>query len=195
MTLIERDDRERAVEALCETYPETFFLNGRQRRPLKSNILQDIKADIAAHPDSELRFYNIECAIDWYCTHVGHHKCCSIAGVHRVDLKGNRVGTVTEKETREESEIAQELFDQTESRERPLYSYVVSSNDGPPAPKMLKVDTTLSNDGLITSIEQHLASLKTPAVLPEPKLQKELPRSVVLLLIDELKTLDARLTM
>jgi hypothetical protein len=57
------------------------------------------------------------------------------------------------------------------------------------------VDTTLSNDGLITSIEQHLATLKTLTGLPDPKLQKELSRSVVLLLIDELKTLDARLTM
>lgn len=105
---------------------------------------------------------------------------------------------MTEKEARDEDEIAKQLFAQIEARKR-SYSYVAPRNDGyvvPPALKTLKVDTTLSNDELITSIEQHVATLKTLTGLPDPKLQKELSRSVVLLLlVDELKTLDARLTM
>jgi hypothetical protein len=196
--LIDRDERDRAVEVLCEMYPKTFFSNPRQRRPLKHGILQDINADLAAHPDSELKFHDIEDTVDWYCSHVGYHRACSIAGTPRINLKGERVGTVTETEARDEDEITKQLFEQIEARKR-SYSYVAPSNGGyvaPPALKPLMVDTSLSNDGLITSIEQHLAALKTLLTsLPEPRLQKELSRPVVLLLIDELKTLDARLTM
>jgi ProQ/FINO family len=195
--LIDRDDRESAIEVLCETYPKTFFSNPRLRRPLKHGILQDINADLAEHPDSELKFHNIEAAVAWYCNHVGYHRCCSVAGTPRINLQGERVGTVTDKEAREEEQITKELFELIEDRKRP-YSYVAPNNrdyGAPPALKTLMVDTTLSNDGLITSIEQHLATLKTLTGLPDPKLQKELSRSVVLLLIDELKTLDARLTM
>ena len=197
MNIVERDDRERALEVLCETYPKAFFNNPRLRRPLKQGILQDIKADLAAHPDSELKFYNVDDAVDWYCSHVGYHKGSSVAGTPRINLKGDRAGTVTDKEARDEDEIAKQLFEQIEARKR-SYSYVAPSNSGyvaPPALKTLKVDTTLSNDELITSIEQHVATLKTLSGLPDPKLQKELSRSVVLLLVDELKTLDARLTM
>jgi hypothetical protein len=59
MNTFDRDDRERALEVLCETYPKAFFSNPRLRRPLKHDILHDIKADLAAHPDAELKFYNI----------------------------------------------------------------------------------------------------------------------------------------
>ena len=37
-----------------------------QRRPLKPNIVNDILKDIAANPDSELKYENIKDAIDWY---------------------------------------------------------------------------------------------------------------------------------
>ena len=52
----------------------------------------------------------------------------------------------------------------------------------------------MTNAELLASIEKHTATLKTLMVLPDPTMQKELSRPVVLLLIDELKTLDARLT-
>jgi hypothetical protein len=53
--LMERDDRDRAIETLCELYPKAFFENPRLRRPLKHDIAKDIKKEMAADPDSELR--------------------------------------------------------------------------------------------------------------------------------------------
>ena len=67
--LIDRDDRERAIEALCEAYPKAFFVEGRTRRPLKIGIEDDIKADLAKNSDSELRFYDIDDALEWYRRH------------------------------------------------------------------------------------------------------------------------------
>jgi sRNA-binding protein len=194
--MIDRDDRERAIEVLCETYPKAFFANPKLRRPLKHDIVKDIKADLAEHPDSELKFYDIDDAVDWYRSHVGYHHACAVAGTPRINLKGERAATVTAGEAREEGEIAQQIFDEIEARKR-KYAYVAPSNGGyvaSPALKTLKVDTTLNDDELLASIAQHVVTLKTLTGLPDPKVQKELSRSVVLLLIDELKTLDARLT-
>lgn len=39
MSIIEKDDRERAIEVLCETYPKAFFSKPRLRRPLKHGIV------------------------------------------------------------------------------------------------------------------------------------------------------------
>ena len=63
-----------------------------------------------------------------------------------------------------------------------------------PALKVLKVDATLGNDEMVASIEKHMTTLKMLMGLPDPTMQKELSRTVVLLLIDELRILDARLT-
>jgi hypothetical protein len=54
----------------------------------------------------------------------------------------------------------------------------------------------MNDDALLTAIERHLASLKAllSSELVDPSLRKELARPVLLLLLDELKTLDARLT-
>jgi hypothetical protein len=90
-----------------------------------------------------------------------------------------------------------ELFGQIEANKRTRgVSATVSRPATPPAPavKLLKVDTTLSDDELMVSVEKHMATLKTLRDLPDPVLQKELSRPVLLLLIDELKTLDARLS-
>ena len=65
------------------------------------------------------------------------------------------------------------------------------------APRVLKsvtVDTSLDDEGLLASIAAHVTTLKTLTGLPDPALQKQLSRTVVLLLIDKLKALDARLS-
>jgi ProP effector len=198
MSVMDRDDLERAIEALCEAYPKTFFMNPRLRRPLKLNIAKDVKADLATDPDSELKLYDIDQALEWYCSHVGYYKACSVAGAARINLAGTKAGTVTEAEARYADERAAELFEQIEARKR-TYSYVVPSSSpqaaaAAPALKVLKVDTTLNNEGLLASIEKHITTLKSLTGLPDPALQRQLSRTVVLLLIDELKTLDARLS-
>jgi sRNA-binding protein len=200
MTIVmERDDIERGVEVLSETYPKTFFTNGRLRRPLKVGIAKDIKADLAADPSSELKFYDIDQVLAWYTNHVGYQYACSFAGATRVALNGAKAGTVTESEAREAKERATEAFARIESRKRST-TWAAPANTlaqvalAAPVLKVLKVDSTLTNAELLASIEKHTATLKTLMVLPDPTMQKELSRTVVLLLINELKTLDARLT-
>ena len=95
MTPMDRDDLDRAVEALCEAYPKAFFDNPRQRRPLKHNIAKDIHADVAANPGSELAFYDIDATLGWYCSNVGYQKGSSVAGTARLSLNGTKAGTVT----------------------------------------------------------------------------------------------------
>jgi sRNA-binding protein len=86
--MTDRDDRERAIEALSEAYPKTFFVEPRKRRPLKNGIEKDVADDLAADvDDSELRFYDIPDAIEWYRSHLGYQKACSTVGNSRVDLK------------------------------------------------------------------------------------------------------------
>ena len=146
-------------------------------------------------PDSELKFYDIDQALEWYCGHVSYKKECSVTGAARINLAGTKVGTVTEAEARYAAECAAEAFEQIEARKR-QDRYVVP-NGGPqaaPALRVLKVDTTLNDEELMASIEKHITTLKSLTGLPDPALQRQLLRTVVLLLIDELKTLDARLS-
>ena len=63
--------------------PAAFFVSGRLRRPLKIGIAKDIKADVAADPDSELKFSDIDQVLAWYTNHVGYQYACSVAGVMR----------------------------------------------------------------------------------------------------------------
>jgi sRNA-binding protein len=197
MNVMDRDDLDRAIEALCEMYPKAFFANPRLRRPLKHNIVKDIKADLAEDPESELRFYDIDQAFAWYCGHVSYHKACSVAGTARLNLAGNKAGTVTETEARDAGERATELFGQIEANKRTRgVSATLNRPTTPtvPAVKPLTVDTALSDDDLVASVEKHFAALKTVRDLPDPTLQKQLSRTVLLLMMDELKTLDARLS-
>jgi sRNA-binding protein len=193
MNVIDRDDLESAVEALCEAYPKTFFINARLRRPLKLGIAKDVKADLATDPDNELKFYDIDRTLEWYCGHVGYLIASSVAGAARINLAGTKAGTVTEAEARDASERATEALEQIEARKR-MNSYVAPNRTAAPGLNVLKVDTDLNNEALLASIEKHITTLKSLTGLPDPALQRQLSRTVVLLLIDELKTLDARLS-
>lgn len=172
---------------MSEAYPKAFFVNGRQRRPLKHNIVRDIKTAIAKDRSNELRFYDIDDAVDWYQSHVGYNIACSTAGTPRLDLDGNRVGTVTETEARVASERAATGFEQIEARKRIINNRATSASvvaNTPLAVKPLRVDTTMNDDALLTAIERHLASLKAllASELVDPSLRKELARPVLLLL-------------
>ena len=46
-----REDRDRAIQALAEEYPKTFFVIGGRRKPLKHGIERDIEADLAKDND------------------------------------------------------------------------------------------------------------------------------------------------
>jgi hypothetical protein len=61
---------------------------------------------------------------------------------------------------------------------------------------LFKVDTDMNDDEPLASVEKHVQSLRALLTgnLVDESLPKELSRPVLLLLMDELKTLDARLT-
>lgn len=60
---------------------------------------------------------------------------------------------------------------------------------------LFKVDTDMNDDELLASVEKHVQSLRALLTgnLVDESLPKELSRPVLLLLMDELKTLDPRL--
>jgi sRNA-binding protein len=200
MPVMERDDLERALEALAEAYPKAFFVEGRSRRPLKAHIELDIKRDSATDPDSELKFYDIEAAVDWYRSHVGYVKSCSIAGTLRLDLQGRAVGKVTEAEARAAEAKSQAIFAEIEAKRRARNTYTAPAAPAPrvgaPVTTIFKVDNTATDEVLLDSMARHLTTLRTLATgnVVDENLRANLARPVLSLLIDELKTLDARLT-
>jgi ProP effector len=96
--LTDRDECERAIEALSEAYPKTFVLTGKARKPLKIGIEDDIKAELLKSADNELRFYDIDDALEWYRSHVGYQLACAVPGATRFDLEGKAAGKITEAE-------------------------------------------------------------------------------------------------
>jgi len=45
MVSISRDDKEKMIEELAEAYPKCFFVNPKQRLPLKKTIASDLQKD------------------------------------------------------------------------------------------------------------------------------------------------------
>jgi hypothetical protein len=189
--LADRDDCERAIEALCEAYPKKFFAIGKTRKPLKIDIEDDIKSDICKH-DSELRHYNIDDALEWYRTHVGYQMACSTAGAIRLDLDGKAAGKITKTEALEYEEDARQSFEKIEARKRVFAP--TSAPPPPPRPTALMVNSTLGTPEMLALIEKQVASLR--AILGDAideSLRATLARPVLQLIKDELQTIDARL--
>src|SRR5262245_19042437 len=90
-------DHNKLIAHLAQLFPKAFFINPRQRRPLKSNIILDIER--AADPS--LAEFNVGAAVDWYTSHIGYDHACAQAGAERVDLDGKVVGKITAMEARE----------------------------------------------------------------------------------------------
>jgi sRNA-binding protein len=86
-------DHNEVIGVLAQLYPKAFFIDPRQRLPLKKNIV----ADLGAAADKELAFYNVGPAVDWYGNHIGYDYALQ-AGRERVDLHGTVVGKVSEQE-------------------------------------------------------------------------------------------------
>jgi hypothetical protein len=87
-------DVEDAIKLLTEQYPQTFFLDPPQRRPIKNNIIADlIKDGVALAPEL------LSEAVGRYQSHFGYQLALQ-TGVRRIDLEGKEDGTVTESEHR-----------------------------------------------------------------------------------------------
>jgi sRNA-binding protein len=87
-------DREEFIKYLSEKFPKCFFEDPAQRRPLKHNILVDLEKQNILNPEM------LSQAVDWYPSHFAFRRSL-LAGAERVDLDGNKVGTVTLQEQHE----------------------------------------------------------------------------------------------
>jgi sRNA-binding protein len=88
-----QDDNNQFILMLVDHYPKCFFEEGRLRRPLKQDIIIDIKKDTSFDVTPE----KITAAVQWYQSHIGYDYN-TIAGAKRIDLQGRDAGTVTEQE-------------------------------------------------------------------------------------------------
>jgi hypothetical protein len=194
-----REDRDRAIRALAQEYPKTFFTIGERRKPLKHDIERDIEAELAKDNDHPLLDFDVGDALAWYRSHVGYQKSCSVAGVNRIDLQGRPVSKVTPSEARDAETEAAEIFAQMAARRK-------DGNGLPPSmlppttrvvakARTLPVNAALSSLGLLAEIGKQLALVCTilgDAPEDDP-LRRELARPALKLMADEISTVIARL--
>jgi hypothetical protein len=193
-----REDRDRAIQALSAEYPKTFFTDGGRRKPLKQGIEKDIEAELAKDNDHPLLDHDITDALNFYCSHVGYHKACSVPGVSRIDLHGKAVSKVTASEALKAEGEAAEIFASMAARRK-------AGNGLPPsvlppttrvAAKVstISVNTALDNTELFAELEKQLGIVRTVlGADPDDLLRKQLARSALQLMADELQTVIARL--
>jgi len=86
-----REDREQFIAYLAEKFPKCFFTDPHQRRPLKHNIAVDLERERVLDADK------ISQTLDWYQNHYSY-RYSLVAGVQRIDLDGDKAGTVTPQE-------------------------------------------------------------------------------------------------
>jgi ProP effector len=89
-----RTERDEFIRYLAEQFPKCFFEDPAQRRPLKRDIIDDLEKRKVLNSEKLL------CALDWYKNHFTY-RYTIIAGAERVDLDGQRAGTVTVREQQE----------------------------------------------------------------------------------------------
>jgi hypothetical protein len=193
-----REDRDRAVQALAQEYPKTFFIIGERRKPLKHGIEKDIETELARDNDHPLLDFDITDALAWYRSHVGYQKSCAVAGVPRIDLQGKAVSKVTASEALEAEAEATEGFARMAAR-RKAGNGLPRSMLPPTTPavavaRALPVNGKLSSLELLTEIDKQLALVRTIlGDAPEDPLRRELARPALRLMADELSTIVARL--
>lgn len=195
--MMEKQDHTHVIRMLADAYPKTFFIEPRRRVPLKVKIEQDITADLANNKDNELRFYNIEAAVDWYRSHIGYHMACGTPGNGRLDLTGRAIAKVTEAEARAAQQAVTEIHHQMRtSRNGNYFSPTPERAPSAPTLRFLTANSNLTNAEMFASIERHvksLAAIVEGELIVDESLRANLARPVLQLIIDELKTVEARL--
>jgi sRNA-binding protein len=66
--MLGKQDHNEVIAKLAEEFPRAFFIDSRQRRPLKKNILADIEARDLKTFDG----FDIKAALDWYKSNYGY---------------------------------------------------------------------------------------------------------------------------
>jgi sRNA-binding protein len=191
-----REDRDRAIQALAQEYPKTFFAVGERRKPLKHGIEKDIEAELAKDNDHPLLDHDIADALAWYRSHVGYQKSCSVAGVNRIDLHGKAVSKVTPSEALEAEAEAAEIFAQMAERRKAngLPSQLIAAPRPVTKSAAIAVNTKLDNAELFAELEKQLALVRSVlGTDADDLLRQQLARSALKLMADEISTVIARL--
>jgi sRNA-binding protein len=191
-----REERDRAVEILAQEFPRAFFANPRQRKPLKAGIENDIAAELAKDTDHPLLDFDIVDTLKWYTSHVSYWKACSVAGVSRIDLAGKAVSKITVSEARAAEAEAADIFAEIEHRKTVGNgaSTFVAPSPAPPKVSAIQVNASLSSDELLGELEKQIELVRTVlAADPDDALRKQLARSALVLMSDEIRTVIARL--
>jgi ProP effector len=102
------DDAMAVIRTLAERWPETFYPESKERKPLKVGIFKDLKA---AAPDIDPKMLRL--ALRVYTTSGAYLFACS-KGHKRVDLNGNAVEEVSEKDKAR----ARELLEARKNKEK-----------------------------------------------------------------------------
>jgi hypothetical protein len=89
-----KEDRENFIRYLAERFPRCFFEDPAQRRPLKRNIAVDLEKQNVLDQEK------LSQTLDWYMSHFAY-RYSLMAGADRIDLDGNKAGTVTPQEQME----------------------------------------------------------------------------------------------
>ena len=93
------DDAIEVIRTLAERWPKTFYPESKKRKPLKVGIFEDLKA---AAPDIDPKMLRL--ALRVYTTSGTYLFACS-EGYKRVDLNGNAVAEVSQKDKARAGEI------------------------------------------------------------------------------------------
>jgi ProP effector len=92
---VHKQDHDVIIAKLARLFPKAFFVDPKQRIPLKHGIIRDVEEQGC----QDLIGVDIEAAVGWYMTHVGYYYCL-IAGEPRVDLNGKPGSKVTAQEAK-----------------------------------------------------------------------------------------------
>src|SRR5262245_39829786 len=98
-TLNMKTDAVAVIRTLAERWPKTFFPKAKKRKPLKVGILEDLTA---AAPDINRK--TLRLALRMYTITDAYLFACS-KGHKRIDLNGNEVEEISEKDKARASEI------------------------------------------------------------------------------------------
>jgi len=213
-----REESEHIIHMLVDKYPQCFFEQPSQRRPLKKDIAHDLKED--GFPATvEL----IKAGVDWYQSHFGYHHALQ-AGAFRVDLTGKAVGKVTQAEAlKAKTYIADRQREQRELRElndgfiatmKPKEPHTDMSR-GPieimsslhragevpddamrkiPAPELKSKPPTVSIDDPVDRLQEKLDAIRHAMDTPDPALRTAFAVAGLGVLIKEAERLADQLS-
>ena len=105
-----RTDAITVIRTLAERWPNTFFPKAKKRKPLKVGILEDLTA---AAPDINRKMLRL--ALRMYTITDAYLFACS-KGHKRIDLNGNEVEEISEKDKARASEILEAKKNKAKAR-------------------------------------------------------------------------------